>query len=323
MNSGYGTNKIAQYLNSHKIDSPAKYKRSLGFHIPSKFKTEIWYDTTILKLLKNQMYIGNMVQGYATKISYKINKYMPIPPEKRIIVKNTHDPIITEQQFLRVQKLLKERRCAGNKESKPHIFVGKLVCADCGHTMYKKVYKNNYTVFRCKTNSLDKEKCSSHVISYSRLVEEVTICIRKYLDKYFNTENAIENIEIESETERRKNKLLKEIKKLERDIENKDNAFKTLYLDRVNNVITVEQFDILNRLLEKDKKEKIEKIIEIQEELDTLLDTQYLKDKKRAVIEKYKNFKELDYEIIYELIGKIEIHEKEKTNQRIKIYWNF
>lgn len=322
MKSGYGGMKIANHLNALKIDSPAKYKRSLGFHIPSKFKTEIWYDTTILKILKNQMYIGNMVQGYTTKVSYKINKYKPIPKDKRVIVNNTHEPIISKQQFWKVQKLLEKRRRGGNNGGTPHIFSGKLVCADCGHAMYKKAYKN-YIVFRCKTNSQDKEKCSSHVIPYSCLVKEVTICIRKYLDKYFNAEKAIENIEIESETEKKKNKLLKEIKKLEKDVENKEITFKTLYLDRVNNVITIEQFNTLNKLLEKEKIEKIERITEIQEELDILLNTQYLKDKKREVIEKYKNFKKLDYNIIYELIEKIEIHEKEKTNQKIKIYWNF
>lgn len=323
MNSGYGAGKIAQYLNAQKIDSPARYKRSLGFHVPSKFKTELWYDTSILKILKNQMYIGNMVQGYATKASYKINKYITIPPEKRVIVNDTHEPIITKQQFLTVQQILKERRCAGNQESRPHIFTGKLACADCGHAMYKKMYKNGYTVFRCKTNSLNKEMCTGHVISYDNLVNEVTVCVKKYLDKYFNAENAIENIKIESETEKKRNKLLKEIEKLKKDIESKEIAFKTLYLDRVNNVITVEQFNTLNKLLETEKIEKIKRVASIQNELDTLLDDNYLKDKKRAIAEKYKNFKELDYEIVHELIEKIEIFERQESAQKIKIYWKF
>lgn len=129
--SGMGTGKIANYLNEKGIDSPAKYKRKLGFHIPSKYKAEIWFDTTILKILKNQMYIGNMVQGYSKKVSYKVNKYIPVKPEERIIVPNTHEGIITKEQFHHVQELLKSRRITGQGTPHPNIFAGKLRCKDC------------------------------------------------------------------------------------------------------------------------------------------------------------------------------------------------
>lgn len=61
---GYGAGKIAEYLNEKNIVSPARYKKGLGYTITTKYDTGLWYDTTILKILKNEMYI----RKYGTRI---------------------------------------------------------------------------------------------------------------------------------------------------------------------------------------------------------------------------------------------------------------
>ena len=58
------------------------------------------------------------------------------PKSEWIIVENTHEPIITKEQFYKVQELFKSktRRC---KNGEVHLFANKLVCLDCGMKLYK------------------------------------------------------------------------------------------------------------------------------------------------------------------------------------------
>ena len=90
-----------------------------------------------------------MVQGYNRKPSYKSKKQVNLPKSERIIVKNTHEPIITKEQFLNVQSLFKSKtkRC---KNGKVHMFANKLVCLDCGAKLYKCQNHKDYTYFSCK-----------------------------------------------------------------------------------------------------------------------------------------------------------------------------
>ena len=59
------------------------------------------------KILKNEMYIGNMVQHTLEKISYNQKKLRKVDEENRIIVKNTHEPIIDKETFETAQLLIK------------------------------------------------------------------------------------------------------------------------------------------------------------------------------------------------------------------------
>lgn len=321
---GYGAGRIANYLNDKGIACPSKYKRSLGYHIPSKFKTEIWYDSTVLKILKNQMYIGNMVQGYTSKISYKINKFRQLPVEERVIVKGTHKAIIQPEQFWHVQELMKQRRCSGNGKAVPHIFTGKIKCADCGLSMYKKKVKERI-YFRCKTNSLAKNKCSSHNISYSTLEEVVTEKISNYLKQYGDMEHVIENISVKNEMVRKRRMLDKEHKTVSKELQKKQQLFKELYLDKVNGILSVEQFNCLSQTFEKENSLLKKRLSELENQMEFMDNDDTLEKKKQALISKYKDFKELNYEMVQQLIDYIEVKEKNQKSgeQEIIIHWLF
>ena len=101
---GNGVTKIAESLNEQGILTPTKYKMSKGLNFKNQGKNiEYWTESTITKILKNEIYIGNMVQGYNKKISYKSKKRVTQPKSKRIIVPNTHEPIIKKEKFYKVQ----------------------------------------------------------------------------------------------------------------------------------------------------------------------------------------------------------------------------
>ena len=77
---GTGITKIAQVLNTRNILPPTKYKQSQGLNFKNQNKNiEYWCESTIRKILKDEVYIGNLVQGYNKKISYKSKKIIAQP----------------------------------------------------------------------------------------------------------------------------------------------------------------------------------------------------------------------------------------------------
>lgn len=319
--NGNGSGKIANILNEKKIDSPARYKQSLGNHIPTKFNTGLWYDTTILKMLKNEMYIGNMVQGYSSKISYKINKYITIPKDKWIIIKDKHEGIITKKQFYHVQEILEERRRASNDTGEIHIFSGKLRCESCNLAMYKKTYKSG-VLFRCKTHELDKTKCTSHSISYKNLEETVTQQVRKHLQEFVDIKESIKDIPKQKNT--KCENIEKELKKLESNQHLIEIALKNLYIDKTKEIISQEEYITLKEDFINDK----EHYIKIKEKLiaqkNCLVSEENLEKMKNELVERFLNFDELSYIIVQSMIDYIEVCEKDSNkNQDVKTHWLF
>ncbi|WP_300891951.1 recombinase family protein, partial [uncultured Clostridium sp.] len=178
---GKSSIQIAYIFNDEHIPTPSQtmgqeYRLSL-----------LWKTDTIRRILKNEMYIGNMVQGKQTQINYKLKKPIHNKKEDWIIVPNTHEPIIDKEKFYAVQELLKSRDKTRTK-SLNLLLRGLLYCKECGKTLGAGTshYKNgNYTqiYLHCRTyQSLPKLKlCTPHCMNYIKLenavIEEVqNIC---------------------------------------------------------------------------------------------------------------------------------------------------
>lgn len=71
---GMSANSIADQLNSEGVLAPSEYKRLCGLNYHSGFKTGThakWQAIQVLRILKNEVYTGTMVQGKRQKINYK------------------------------------------------------------------------------------------------------------------------------------------------------------------------------------------------------------------------------------------------------------
>ena len=100
--SGKSIIGITKTLNAMGIPNPSTYKMQKGWnyrHTSGKRNDGLWCDSTVRRMLSNQMYIGNMVQGKNTTISYKIKQCKSVPKSDWIIVENTHEPIIDKETF--------------------------------------------------------------------------------------------------------------------------------------------------------------------------------------------------------------------------------
>ena len=98
---GYSAKNIAARLNEMGVLIPAEYKRACGFNYSSGFmagKKPKWDVSSVLRILKNELYTGTMVQGKTRKINYKVNVRQKIEPENWIRVEGTHERIGREEK---------------------------------------------------------------------------------------------------------------------------------------------------------------------------------------------------------------------------------
>jgi site-specific DNA recombinase len=137
---GYSAKNIAARLNEMGVLIPAEYKRACGFNYSSGFmagKKPKWDVSSVLRILKNELYTGTMVQGKTRKINYKVNVRQKIEPENWIRVEGTHEPIVSKEIFECVQKLMELDTRTSPEEESIYEFSGLLRCGDCGQNLVR------------------------------------------------------------------------------------------------------------------------------------------------------------------------------------------
>lgn len=121
---GMSQQSIADKLNADGILSPIQYKKSIGIELESSFQKSIkpkWSYNAVLRILKNEVYTGTVVQGKCTTPNYKIKKRIHKDETEWIRVENMHEAIVSRSEFDLVQALLlrdtQEYRLTGQRYS--------------------------------------------------------------------------------------------------------------------------------------------------------------------------------------------------------------
>ncbi len=312
---GFGYTGIANYLNNHQIPSPSYYKYQKGLKlniVSSKPRHEIkWSSNAIKTILTNELYIGNLIQGKRTTISYKNHKIIKKSPQKWIRSLNTHEPIITKEIFNKVQISIKERTKPIKRTNCVHLFSGKVYCLECHHLMRKKSSSSHDYLFcpqSCPNNSS---------IRYDTLEELILSKINNLLKTYFNSQHLNHFLEL-TKYKDSINDLLKQKTSIVNSLNNSEKYLKSLYEDKVNHLISLKNFNDLLTIYNNE-------INIYQHKLSTINHKISSHHKSfNQVITKYQQFNKLNKIIIDEFISQIYIGSiNYLTNTRdIKIIWN-
>lgn len=327
---GLGYTGIAKYLNNQNIPSPSlyKYQKKSKLNIISNRPREQikWNANAIKRILTNELYIGNLVQGKRTTINYKNHKIKRKNPQEWIKIENTHDPIIDKETFIKVQRLIKERTKPNHKTNLIHIFSGKVFCLECNHYMRKKnSTKHEYLI--CSNNQNGYNDCSNKTsIRYDLLEKIILNEINKLIKKYYDIK-ILNNINLNNNKNNTNNilsSLIQKQEKITKEINKKDNYLKSLYEDKVNNLITKEQFIKLIDSYNNDITTLQNQLIIIKKEISRYQDKINSKND-NTIFNKYNSIDKLNKVIIDEFIKKIYIGKINTLNNTrdIKIIWNF
>lgn len=218
---GMSAQAIAEQLNSENVLAPSEYKRLCGLNYHSGFKAGThakWQAIQVLRILKNEIYTGTMVQGRRQKINYKIKKIRDVEESGWIRVPNMHEAIIPQKLFDTVQEVLKLDTCASKGQQTVNLFSGIVRCGGCGQNMVRRTVSKNgkkYIYLHCVTNH-NGLGCSSHLISESKLEEVVLAALQGKIQQISGLEHRLDEINEIPKNERRLKSVEEHLKILDK-----------------------------------------------------------------------------------------------------------
>lgn len=165
--NGYGSKAIAKNFTDRKIPTywqNVKTRMERRGQIYKGRDVEgIWTANTILKMLRNDFYIGVLTLG-KTKRRTINGKKVEQKDEDLIRFEDAHEPLIDKQTFKLAQEIMAERTHSNYRGSHkgPTVFSGKLFCADCGTRLTSASSALTQRYVCRKYHLLGTEYCTSH-----------------------------------------------------------------------------------------------------------------------------------------------------------------
>ena len=341
---GNGVAKICRHLNKQHILRPAAYaaeRGETGFerHFEgNEDKRYIWSGNSVRSILRSPIYAGNLVGYKRIAANMKSKKRPSKLPEEWEVIPNTHEGIVTQEEFDIVQQLITSRRLPQNKGGFVNIFAGVIKCVDCGCALRamnvhrrKRPEIIDCVQYSCNNYARNgRSECSAHNIEARDLFNAVLADINCFADMAVNDEKAVRAIEKRlTETDQSRAKALeKERKKLNKRLAELDRLFSSLYEDKVMERITERNFEMMSGKYQKEQLEIEARLKEVTETLNESYEKSRGIRDFLALIRNYQGLKELDATVINALIDKILVSEREKmadgtVKQEIKIYYKF
>lgn len=324
--SGMSILSIAQKLNQMGVPNPSNYKKMQGLHYRNRYEktgSGKWPDSSVRRILGNQMYIGNLVQGTMKVKSYKVQVSQRQMKEDWIIVENTHEPIIGKEDFETVQKLLMRNTRKAPARTEVYLFSGYVRCGDCGRSMSRKSHHHDYgdyTYLVCTTHAkIDKTACSKHTTRADKLEKIVLSAIQTQVALAVDMDEAIKVINASENTNKTSEYLRKMLEQAQNEAEKAELMLLDLYPDWKAGMITKEEYIALKKRFDEQKNNAIQKMQGIKEKLQ---ETENGQDGSNRFLEnfiKYRNIDRLTREVIVALIDMIYVYE----NNNIKIVFRY
>lgn len=308
---GAGMRSIVRFLNDSGIPNPSTYKRQSHptYKTHSIGDSTLWSDKTVRRILQDEMYIGNMVQGKNRKVSYKDKAVIPLPQEEWIRVRDTHEAIICKEDFERVQRMLNGHAKMSPVSGEISLFSGLLRCANCGHALIKKVNRNpdkTYIYYRCSTYCKCKGACSAHSIRYEKLYDTVLAAIQKMIEIAVDADEVLQELQSKHKNDNSVN-FQTQIESQERELQRVKQMLADLYPDYKSGILNADQY-----LMNKEKYERQQQQLEANiDNLKASADDPGVPPQTNDFVEHFKhhgNINALTRPLLTELVEQITVH---------------
>ena len=138
--AGVSHSEICRRLNDMGAVTPAKRKVELGIWHAEKYKHTIWHGRTIIDIMKNSTYTGELVYGRMPKSLYQGIKCHRAKPDEWRIIPDAHEAIVSRELYDKFDERAKEMKEKMDKhaplrEQIINHFKGRIYCGDCGKRM--------------------------------------------------------------------------------------------------------------------------------------------------------------------------------------------
>ncbi|MDD5964848.1 MAG: recombinase family protein [Oscillospiraceae bacterium] len=318
---GRGPQQIANQLKADKVLTPTAYKKRQGQKTPHAEPENPyeWRDSSVVNILERREYTGCTVNFKTYTNSIWDKKQHETPKDQQAIFPGTHERIIEDDVFEKVQ-IIRQQRHRKTKSGRSSMFSGLLFCSDCGEKLYYGAtnnYKPECAFFDCSLHWKHKDKCPTHYIRESVLecmvlkhMQLVTGYILRYEDHFrsvmesqLRVESA-ERLKISKGRLERNEKRIAELKRL----------FIKIYEDNARGKLNDERFDMLSQSYEVEQKQLEAEAVQLKQEIEV---QQRQNESIEKFIQKAKGYvgmEELDPYALRELVQAIYVDAPDKSS---------
>ena len=318
---GRGPKQIANQLKSDKVLTPTAYRALQGIKTPNKKPEDPcdWHSSTVVAILERREYTGCTVNFKTYTNSIWDKKQRDNPLEKQAIFPNTHEAIIEEAVFEKVQQV-RQQRHRKTRTGRSSIFSGLVYCADCGEKLYygsTNNYRTEGAFFDCSLHWKHKDKCGTHYIReavLSRLVLKHIQAVTGYIlrhEAHFRTVME-EQLRLESGEQIRIRR--KRLERNENRIAELKHLFIKIYEDNASGRLSDERFDMLSLTYETEQKQLEGECVTLRQEIEVQERQNENIEKFIQAAHKYVGIDELDGYALRELVSAIYVDAPDKSS---------
>lgn len=319
--AGRGPLQIAKQLKKENILVPSAYYESVGRTHAQKVPSDYckWDQKTVVGILENRQYTGCAVNFKSTTVSYKVHKKIHNAKEDYQIIPNMQEPIISEEQWLRVQELRKHRR-RPTATGRTSLFSGLVYCADCGAKMHFAAAKSltrNQEHFRCSNYKSGRGECTVHYIR-DVVLEKIVFEAISSLADFVKCHESVFLYMLAKKTNAMRQK---EHKRLELAVEQGtkriaeiDRLIEKVFEQNASGILSDERFSKMLQSYEKEQKALTQEVADSRQTLEEAkqkaTDLRLLLRTLREMTE----INELTPTLVNSLIERIEVHNNDKSS---------
>ena len=305
--SGETQKNIADFLKENKTLAPSSYNDK-GILRKNVYN----WDSAVSKILKNKVYLGHTEYGKRINLSYKSEKVKYIPRDEWKIVKNTHEPIIDEELFERVQRKLNLKKKTKRKKF-DWLLNGLVCCKECGSQMVLKVeYTSSGTIKSKRIHCVEGIRKNSKIfcnrkskgINEEALTRIVLKNIASKIEKIMNTKK-LENLILAQYKENNTKMFDDTIKAQEKQLVKIEKNITSLYEDYRNEILEEDDYKRFYKSEIERKNDIKRNIVKLKEEKENKpkLSLEQLQN----LIKVISNIDNLSKDVLLDLIYSVEV----------------
>jgi site-specific DNA recombinase len=317
--SGMSCRQIAVGFNEEKVPTPAQYaKINVGRQGPYSGK---WSSERIAEMIKNQTYIGCMVQGKRKKVSYKSSKCLKMDRCDWIVIPDKHPAIIDKEMFDKVQ-LMMETRTKVRTGVYDYVLKGIIHCHECGYPLgvinrpNSKGHETLYFVCRTYQRFTQDSACTCHCILVNKVTQAVMEKIKDICKSYMNM-TALRSVAEKAVLEQKRlQNLDSDIFTLNKKLDSLTTNLDKMYMDKLSGILSDDDF---TRIYTNAKCERSELEVKIKKLKTLKNDGGKQQEIVEGMVRRFTESPEYSKELIVSLIERIELSE----DKQVYIYFRF
>ena len=318
---GRGPTQIANQLWVDKVLTPTAYKLSHGrsTNAPAPEDPYRWDKRAVSLILERREYTGCTVnfKTYTNSIWDKKRHLNPV--ENQAIFPDTHERIIDDDVFEKVQEIRNQRHRM-IRTGKSSIFSGMVYCADCGSKMQYGSSNNrdfSQDFFDCSLHKKNGSKCKGHFIRVKVLEGRVLSHVQRVTDYILRHEDYFRKVmeeQLRVESTEKLTVLKKQLARNEKRIADLKRLFVKIYEDNASGKLSDERFDMMSQSYDAEQKHLEEEALSIQQEIE--VQEQQIENIEKFVqkAHKYVHIEELTPYALRELVSAIYVDAPDKSS---------